>query len=145
MLHRRLRSGRVRQEKGSYDGSSLLPWLSDNKPDIWRKHVFCEAELGEPDEATRFQRQWNLPAEQCNYAMLRNGCWRYVHFNGGIAPIFQSLINGSPDVENHAVNAADSSEMYQMAATMLDHRMRFVNRTLSEFRLTSSGLFRARS
>ena len=118
-------------EKGGYDGISLLPWLSDKRPDVWRDYVFCEAELGEPEEPTRFQRQWNLPAERCNYAMLQNDCWRYVHFNGGIAPILETLGNGSVDDKANAGDAACSNElMYRMASNMLDHRMRFANRVL---------------
>ena len=131
-------------EKGSYDGSSLLPWLSDTKPDNWRNQVFCEAELGEPDKATLYQRYWNLPAEQCNYAMLRSDTFRYVHFNGGIAPMLHSLGDDGSDVDNHAGNPAYAHELYRMAASMLDHRMRFANRTLSSCKLTESGLFKAR-
>ena len=129
-------------EQGSYDGSSLLPWLSDKQPDTWRQHVFCEAELGEPDKATRFQRQWNLPAEQCNYALLRNETHRYVHFNGGIAPMLHSLAGNNSEIDDHASDSAYSSGLYRMAAYMLNHRMRFANRILSDSKLTSSGWFR---
>jgi len=128
-------------EQGHYDGKSLIPWLANDKPGTWREHVFFEAELGEPDEATRYQRYWKMSAEQCNYAMLLNDKYKYVHFNGGIPPMLYKQPIDASTVCNYGSDPAYSTELYTMAASMLDHRMRFANQLFSHSKLTESGLF----
>jgi arylsulfatase A-like enzyme len=126
---------------GSFDGRSLLPWLSGPRPERWREHVFSEAELGEPDTATRFQRAWDLPARQSNYAVLRTATHKYVHFNGGLPPLLYDLVSDPQEQDNLASNPAYTTDLFTLASSMLNHRMSFAHRALSQCRLTDQGVF----
>jgi hypothetical protein len=57
--------------------------------------------------------------------------------------MLNSLTGDVSDLENHASDPSYTGELYKMAALMLDHRMRFSDRSLSACKLTSSGLFTA--
>lgn len=123
----------------SFDGQSLLPLLAGDLPDYWRKHVFCEAELGDLARPTSFQTAWQLPAQQTNYAVLRTDTHKYVHFNGGIPPLLYALENDQHETNNLA-EQAHSNELHRFTARMLDHRMSFAHRALSDCQLTDQGL-----
>ena len=126
---------------GHSDGRSLLPWLQGHAPTQWREHVFCEAELGEPDVSTRFQKAWQLPARQTRYALLRNRTHKYVHFNGGIPPMLYDLANDAAEANNLANDPAHANDLHRLTSTMLDHRMSYAGSALSEFKVTDKGVF----
>lgn len=127
----------------SFDGKSLLPLLQGSTPENWRQHVFCEAELGEPDSPTRFQRAWQLPPQQTNFAVLRTDKHKYVHFNGGIPPLLYNLEMDQNESNNLATEQVNNCLLQQFSSRMLDHRMTHSNRALSDCVLTSQGLFTA--
>lgn len=127
--------------QAGFDGRSLLPWMGAQTPAVWREHVFCEVELGEPDVPTRFERSWQLPARQTQFAVLRNSRYKYVHFNGGIPPMLYDLQQDPLEFHNLAEDPLLASTRLDMAACMLDHRMSFAHAALSQCTLTAQGLF----
>jgi len=126
---------------GSFDGTSLLPLLSGDTPENWRKHAFMEAELGQPDEATHFQTEFGLLSSQANYAVLRTEHAKYVHFNGGLPPLFFDLKSDPLEHRNIANSPESNDVITQFSSMMLDHRMTYAHHALSNFHLTSKGLF----
>jgi len=125
---------------GSFDGYSLLPLLSGPTPESWRKHAFTEAELGQPDQATHFQTEFGLEASQANYAVLRTEGAKYVHFNGGLPPLFFDLNNDPYEQRNIANNQESTEALKQFSSMMLDHRMTNAYHALSNSKLTPQGL-----
>lgn len=125
----------------SFDGRSLLPLLSGNRPANWREHVYCEAELGELDIPTRFENAWQLPPQQTNFALLRNDSYKYVHFNGGIPPLLYDLSRDGQELDNLAGDQAYAQHLQQLASQMIDHRMTNAHRALGNCQLTKNGLY----
>lgn len=122
------------------NGRSLLPLLQGTVPERWRDHVFVEAELGEPDKPTQFQRALGLSFEQANFSVYRTNQYKYVHFNGGLPPLLFD-VQQDPQ-ENHNL-AEDNSYVHvirQLSARMLDHRMSHADHALSGLKLTAEGV-----
>jgi len=122
------------------DGSSLLPLLAGETPEQWRKHTFSEAELGDPLQASRYQTQSGLAASQANYAVLRSEDTKYVHFNGGQAPMLFDVQNDPHELHNLAADAASNDTLQRCATAMIDHRMTYASSALSNSKLTATGL-----
>ncbi|MFK7858063.1 MAG: alkaline phosphatase family protein [Granulosicoccus sp.] len=125
----------------SFDGRSLLPLIGGGIPENWREYVFCEAELGELDKASRFQKKWQLPAQQANFAVLRSNTHKYVHFNGGIPPLFFDIENDQHELNNLASEKGHQQNLQEFSSRMLDHRMTHANRVLSDCQLSKQGLY----
>lgn len=125
------------------DGVSLLPLMEGRVPTAWRSHIFFEAELGEPDVPTRFERSLGLKASQANYAVLRDHQFKYVHFNGGLAPMLFDIRNDPSEEHDLAQNLNYSDVLRHYASRMLDHRMSNAEHSLSRLKLTGSGVFSA--
>lgn len=123
------------------DGKSLMPLIKGDSPTSWRRHVFAEAELGEPDTPTRFERALELSASNANYAVLRDKQYKYVHFNGGLPPMLFNMQDDPAEECDLAGDAAHFDTLRQFASRMLDHRMSCAEHSLSNLKLTDKGLF----
>lgn len=136
-----IKTDTVNKSFGSFNGSSLLPFLAGRTPADWRTYAFAEAELGELKQTTQFQEVTKLSASKANYAMLRKKEGKYVHFNGGVPPMYFDLKADPYEQRNIASNAKSSDALRYFSAMMLDHRMTYANHALSNSELTSEGLF----
>ncbi len=125
----------------AYDGRSLLPLMQGATPPQWRDHIFVEAELGEPDVPTCFQRAWDLPFNHANFAVLRDSQYKYVHFNGGISPLLYDLMADPDETQNLAEQDLHQSTISRLLSKMNDHRMTHADHSLSHMKLTDNGLF----
>ncbi len=125
----------------NFDGYSLLPLLEGRAPANWRDHVFAEAELGQPDKQTHYQSTLNLTSAQANYAVLRSNNAKYVHFNGGLPPMFFNLHDDPNELQNIAGDPKNRDDLQYYASRMLDHRMTNAYHALSNSKLTEQGLF----
>jgi arylsulfatase A-like enzyme len=123
------------------DGSSLMPFIKGSPPELWRKHVFAEVELGEPDVPTRFERSLGLSTSNANYAVLRDHQFKYVHFNGGLPPMLFDMQNDPVEDNDLAQESAYADVLREFTARMLDHRMSHAEHSRSNLKLTEEGLF----
>ena len=81
------------------EGHSLLPWLHGNKPEAWRDAVFSELDYSVRNPVRRhLQREIG----DCRCFMVRTHEWKYVHFEGYRAQLFD-LVNDPQ--ENHDLGA----------------------------------------
>ena len=127
----------------SVNGRSLIPWLNGETPDAWREHVFAEIDLGDPERPTVFQRRFDLDMARCNYAVLRERRWKYVHFNGGLPPLLFDLGADPHELCNLADDPVYAAELSRLRVRMLDHRMEFAQSAQSRRALTTRGVLRA--
>lgn len=129
------------QPSPALNGVSLIPLLEGQTPDLWRTHIFSEAELGEPDKPTTFQQSLGLVAEQANYAVLRTARYKYVHFNGDIPPLLFDVEVDPHEHNNLAEDPALSDVLLQLSTKMLNHRMTHAEHSLSHMKLTKGGVY----
>jgi arylsulfatase A-like enzyme len=125
----------------AFNGRSLMPWLRGESVNDWRSFVFAEAELGEPDEPTHYQRHLNLSMQQSNFAVYREQHYKYVHFNGGIAPMLFDLLEDPHENSNLADDPSHQSTLQSMMSKMIDHRMSYADHALSGMKIRPSGLY----
>ena len=115
------------------DGRSLAPLMQRGKTLDWRDAAFMEIDFAEPTRTTRFQATWGLPERSCNAAIIREARWKYVHFNGGIAPMLFDLKADPQETTNLAADPAHANDVARLAQKMLDRRMERGNRRLTSF------------
>lgn len=125
----------------AFNGYSLLPWVRGQSPTPWRKHVFAEAELGEPDVPSHYQRHTKLAAEQANFCMYREERYKYVHFNGQIAPMLFDLQADPDEYRCLADSPVHNALKYRQMTHLLNHRMSYAEHSLSKMKITPGGLF----
>ncbi len=125
---------------GSMDGRSLRPFLSANAPENWRDAVHLELDLGEPIQATAVQRKCKLDLHDANLAILREADFKLVHFNGGLPPLLFDLKNDPTEMHNLANDPAHMPTLLRLTQKLLSHRMRHMDRTLSDLTITSDGV-----
>jgi len=123
-----------------FNGKSLLPFLEGETPENWRTHIFAEVDLANPVSPTRFERAFKVPANQCNYAVLRDEQFKYVHFNGGLPPMLFDMKNDPGETTNLANVEAHQKTLAEMSAKMLDHRMTHAHHALSRMQITPDGV-----
>jgi len=124
----------------AFDGRSLLPFVRGTPPAGWREHVFCELELGDPVEPTRYQRRLGLTLAAANFAVLRERRFKYVHFNGGLPPLLFDMENDPAEMTDLAPDPAFAPELLRLARRMLDHRMTHAAHAVTGMKLTDDGL-----
>lgn len=123
-----------REPPPAMDGISVTAWLNGDQPE-WRDAAFMEMDLGHPNVPTRFQKSWGLREEDCNAAILREGRWKYVHFNGGIPPLLFDLEADPHETTDLAGDASAAGELSRLRSKMLDLRMRRADRRLTGYAL----------
>lgn len=119
------------------DGASLMPFLHGETPEGWRDTSYSELDFGNPVAPTLWQTELGLPVEQANLAILREGGWTLVHFNGGLPPLLLSDADGQ--ARDHAAEPAQAGTLLRLTRRLLDHRMRFADRGLSHWMITPEG------
>jgi arylsulfatase A-like enzyme len=124
----------------AFNGRSLLPFLDNGEPPGWRDHVFCELDLGDPVSPTRYQRSMGLRWEQANLAILRERRYKYVHFNGGLAPLLFDMVADPLEMNDLAGDPAFLPELLRLSRRMLDHRMSHAGRSAPSMKLTADGV-----
>jgi arylsulfatase A-like enzyme len=127
----------------AFNGRSLLPFVEGASPPDWRDHVFCELDLGDPVSPTRYQRWLGLEWRDANLAILRERRFKYVHFNGGLAPLLFDMEADPFELTNLAGDPAYASELLRLARRMLDHRMSHAAQSAPSMKLTADGVKRA--
>lgn len=131
-----------RRPPASMDGRSLLPLVSGTPPRGWRQATMSELDFGDPVNPTPWQTRLGLAAGQCNLAILRDGDFTLVHFNGGLPPLLfaRQEAAGARDL---AQDPAHRETLYRMTAALLDHRMAHADGTFAGTMATPAGLVSA--
>ena len=124
------------------DGRSLKPFLQGTTPADWKRHSFSELDYGDPVEPTIAEQMFDLDSDQANLAILRDGRYTLVHFNGGFP---QLLFDHEKDGE--ARNIAEDPEaagvLLDLTRKMLDHRMTHTDGRFAKTMITEAGAVRA--
>ena len=124
-----------------FDGASLLPFLSGQQPKNWRDKIFIELDLADPQTPTCYQKYLKLRLRDANVAILREERYKLVHFNGGLPPLLFDLQNDPQENHNLAQDPACQQLLQRLQSRMLDHRMSYADRELSQLKITGQGVF----
>ena len=123
-----------------FNGCSLLPFLEGRVPDDWRDYVFGELDLGDPERPTCYQQRLGLPMARCNVAIIRERRFKYVHVNGGQAPLLFDMIDDPQETRNLAEDPDNMAQRLRLSGRMLDHRMTHAGHALSRLKLSARGV-----
>ncbi len=124
------------------DGNSLRPFLSGQQPAHWRDCVHLELDYGEPDSETVWQKATGVPFHQANLAILREHRFKLVHFNGALAPLLFDLASDPHEMADLATDPAHAETLLRMTRKLLNLRMQWADRTLSDMKITPGGILR---
>jgi arylsulfatase A-like enzyme len=123
----------------SCDGSSLLPFITEGAPDSWRDAVFFEHDFRDV-RTQRPERALGISSDQCNYAVLRNARYKYVHF-AALPPLLFDIVADPGETNNLATDPAMTPVLLECAQKMLDWRLTAGERTLTNMHVGEGGLF----
>ena len=126
----------------SVDGRSLLALMHGPVPEDWRDYTWSELDFARIPVVQDNLPSNALPISKCNLSILREPTLTLVHFNAGLPPFLFDHRNGGERV-NHARDPAYADDLLRLTRRMLDHRMTFADRTLSNSAVTENGVVRA--
>ncbi len=123
------------------DGLSLKPFLEGKTPDKWRDAVHLELDFGEPEGYTEWQKATGASLHEANLAILREERFKLIHFNGGLPPLLFDLDADPNELVDLADDPTHTATLLRLTQKLLNHRMRHVDRTLADVKITSEGAF----
>ena len=127
------------QPPNSMDGRSLLPWLTPDGPETWRRHCFSEIDLSEPLKPTMFEQMLGTGPGNGGIAILREDRFTLVEFaNDDLPPILFDH-DGAGEFANVADDPAYAADLSRMTRDLLRHMMRHADHTLSLETITRDG------
>lgn len=120
------------------DGMSLLPFLDGaDSPAGWRQEVHWEYDFRHMDGGNA-RRELGLALDECNLAVIRGERYKYVHF-GGLPALLFDLQDDPAETVNRIDDDAFRDVRLAMAEKLLAWRARHLDRSLSGILLTSEG------
>jgi arylsulfatase A-like enzyme len=120
------------------DGASLMPFVAGEAPKTWRTEAHWEHDFRDiPNQVP--ERALGLHSDDCNYAVIRDAKFKYVHFAALPALLFD-MENDPHETRNLAADPAHAKTMLDYAQRMLSWRLRHADRTLTGMHLTSNGV-----
>ena len=122
------------------DGLSLMPFLRGDSDERWRKHVHYEYDFREI-RSSAAQSFLGLELDECMLAVIQDEKCKYVHFAGGLPPLFFDLENDPAQLRDLAADPAYQSQILNYARAMLDWRLMHADRTLTAIEAGPGGLF----
>ncbi len=121
-----------------WDGRSLLGLAGGGEPDGWRDHVFWEYDFRDIEKRGAESRL-GLQPDQCTLNVYRDERYKYVHFTA-LPPLLFDLENDPDEFENIADRPEAAAIIADYAGRLLSHRMLHAERTLTNSKLTESGV-----
>ncbi|MEP2532186.1 sulfatase-like hydrolase/transferase [Shimia sp.] len=122
----------------SVDGRSLLPLLTGEAPQDWRKYTFSEFDFGDVQGATAWQEALGTDVSESCLGILRDGQFSLIEFACDLPPIlFDHDAKG--EFENVAGRPEYGADQLRLTRQMLAHRMRNMDHTLSLDQITKKG------
>ncbi|WP_075995256.1 sulfatase-like hydrolase/transferase [Salaquimonas pukyongi] len=129
---------------GTMDGKSLVPLLEGQTPANWRRYTYSELEFGNPLYPSLPQRELGLACEQSNLAVIRDGRYNMVHFNGGLPPLLFDM-NGEGEARDISRDPGSQDILLRLTQAMLDHRMTHAEGRFSRVMITGKGVVENRA
>lgn len=120
------------------DGESLLPLLAGAVPANWRGDVFWENDFRDVRGLT-MEQHLALAPDQCNFAVLRDARFKYVHF-AALPPLLFDLENDPHETRDLAEDPAYAPVLLDLAQRLLSRRMIHAERTLTNMHAGPGGL-----
>ena len=120
------------------NGMTLMPLLEGNQPEKWRKYSFSELDFADPIAPTLWQKTLGTDISDSCLGILRDDRFTLVQFGADLPPLLFDH-KGKGEMENVAERPEFSQVLTQMTQEMLRHRMRHMDKTLSNWMITSDG------
>lgn len=98
------------------EGRSLMPWLNGQMVNDWREAVFSENSYAFRDPV---RLPLGRPVDACRMTMVRTARWKYVHFEGLAAQLFD-LANDPDELMDLGTSPAHAEARTQMAQRLFD-------------------------
>ena len=123
----------------SCDGRSLLGLVRGTVPADWRREVFFEHDF-RTVKSQKAETALGIPSDECSYAVIRDGRFKYVHF-AALPPLLFDMAGDPHEMENLADKPEMATTMLRYAQKMLNWRLSHADRTLTSMQLTKDGVF----
>jgi arylsulfatase A-like enzyme len=117
------------------DGASLLPLLRGDRPAGWRSYSYSELDFAQPEDPDTIP---GLDLSNSSLAILRDDRFTLVEFAAELPPLLFDH-QGAGEMENVAKDPAMQADLARLTRTMLRHRMRNADHTLSLDQITTEG------
>ena len=125
------------------DGASLLPFLEQpalaaSGPENWRSAVQFEFDFREPN-STIIESIFGIRQDQCAISVIRDHEAKYVHFSGGLPPLFYDLRADPDELRNLAQDPALAGRILSYAQRLLSMKLEHSDPRLANTRATGFG------
>lgn len=125
------------------DGASLKPFLEQaslpsSGPENWRTAVHYEFDFREPN-STIIESIFGIRQDQCALSVIRDHEAKYVHFAGGLPPLFYDLSSDPAELHNRAEDPALASRILSYAQRLLSMQLEHTDPRLANTRATGFG------
>jgi len=125
------------------DGASLVPFLEQASlpatgPANWRSAVHFEFDFREPN-STIIESIFGIRQDQCAISVIRDHQAKYVHFAGGLPPLFYDLKTDPEELYNKAADPALASQVLTYAQRLLTLKLEHSDPRLANTRATGFG------
>lgn len=117
------------------DGASLLPLLRGDRPAGWRSYAYSELDFAQPGTPRDIP---GLDLSNSSLAILRDDRFTLVEFAADLPPILFDH-SGAGEMKNVADDPARQADLARLTRTMLRHRMKNADHTLSLHEITTNG------
>lgn len=121
------------------NGRSLVPFLRGETPEEWRTEVFFEHDF-RTVESQAAEDFLGLASDDCCYAAVRDGDYKYVHF-ARLPPLLFDLKADPKEMINLAESLAHRDVLLRYAQKMLTWRLVHADRAKTNMFLSKDGLF----
>lgn len=125
------------QAKNGLDGASLLPFVQGDEVTEWRDAAFWEFDFRDIANGAA-EAHFGLRSNACNLAVIRDENFKYVHFAGLPALLFD-IRNDPMELTNLAEDPAYLATRLAYAEKLLALRAQHLDQTLAYTELTEKG------
>ncbi|WP_371229813.1 sulfatase-like hydrolase/transferase [Roseovarius sp. 2305UL8-3] len=122
----------------SMDGRSLMPFLLGKAPDDWRTYSFSELDFGNPEAPSIWQTTLGTSTSNSCLGILREDRFTLVEFASDLPPVLFDA-HGDGEMKNVAADPNFAADLYRLTRQMLQHRMQYMDHTLSLDFITPEG------
>ncbi|KZL28396.1 alkaline phosphatase family protein [Pseudovibrio sp. WM33] len=123
---------------GSVDGKSLLPFLQGETPENWRTVSMSELDFADPLQPTLWQQQLGTKLDNSCLSILRDERFTLVEFAADLPPMLFDA-KGKGEMENLTQKPEHALTLARMTRELLRHRMKNMDKTLSNWMITTDG------